>query len=33
MKNLTSQSWHLVAVNRKSFDSRVTWDGEVPFIR
>ncbi|OYZ77148.1 MAG: hypothetical protein B7X65_17020 [Polaromonas sp. 39-63-25] len=33
MKSLTSSSWRLVAVTRKSLGSRFAWDGEVPFIR
>lgn len=31
-KSLTSSSWHFDAVNRKSHDTRLVWDGEVLFI-
>ncbi len=32
-KRFASPSWHCVAVNRKSQDTRLVRDGEVPFIR
>ncbi len=32
-KRLASPSWHVVAVNRKSHDTRLGRDLEVPFVR
>jgi hypothetical protein len=32
-KRFASPSWHLVADNRNLSGARLTWDGEVPFVR
>ena len=33
MKNLTFPSLHAVDLKRNHYEARLTWDGEVPFIR